>query len=118
METLSKSKKQAIIAKIRQLVLKHHINVAKVDYDVWTKHLDSQAASLADADEERFEAGVIEILAKLRTSHTAFFHNVPDRLFQQHTLNATVHKVAVDGSDYWIFLDVFEGGAADRAGIR
>jgi carboxyl-terminal processing protease len=118
MKTISKSEKQAIIAKIKKLVLKYHINVANVDYDTWARGLDAKSPDLGDTDEQQFEAGVRTVLAELKTSHTAFFHNAPDRMLPQHTLNATVRKVSVDGSDYWMFLDVFEGGAADRGGVR
>src|SRR5207253_4211972 len=65
-----------------------------------------------------FENGVRAMLADLKTSHTTFFHTSPDRLLPQHTLNATLRKVRVNGAHRWMFLDVFESGAADRAGIK
>ena len=74
--------------------------------------------ALAAGTDEQFVAGVRELLAGLRTSHTSFFHDVPDLLPPQYTLNATLRKVEVAGREHWMFLDVFEDGAADRAGIK
>ncbi len=118
MKTLSTSEKAVIIANIKKLVLKYHINVGSVDYNAWATDLDSKTPGLVSATEQQFEVGVRALLAALKTSHTSFFHSAPDRLLPQHTLNATLRKVSVGGSDYRMFLDVFEGGAADRAGIR
>lgn len=118
MKSLTNSEKAAIVRNVKKLVLKYHINVANVDYDGWAKGVDRMAADVAAADEGDFEAGVRTLLAQLRTSHTAFYHNQVDRLLPQHTLNATLRKVTTADSEHWMFLDVFEGGAADRAGIR
>ncbi len=118
MKELTKSEKTAIIVQIKKLVLKHHINVGRVDYDAWVRSVDERTPQLVAGGDRQFESGVQALVADLRTSHTAFFHNVPDRLLPQHTLNATLRKMETNGSEHWMFLDVFEGGAADRAGIK
>jgi len=42
-KTLTNSDKLAILAKIKKLVLKYHINVGNVNYDAWAKALDAKA---------------------------------------------------------------------------
>lgn len=99
--------------KIKALVLAHHVNVAKVDYDAWATAWDAEAPRLESADRDSFERGVRELLAGLRSSHTSFYHDQPTAFPPQHTIGATFRKVATG----WMFLDVFEGGAAHTAGI-
>jgi C-terminal processing protease CtpA/Prc len=118
MKELSRAEKAAILKKVKKLVLKCHINVGGIDYGDWARSLDSRAAELTEADDRQFETGVRALLADLRTSHTGFFREVPDLLLPQHSLNATLRKVQIAGDDRWMFLDVFEDGAADRAGIK
>jgi carboxyl-terminal processing protease len=118
MRELIKSEKTAIIARIKKLVLNYHINVGGVDYDAWVRSVDKHTPELVAVDNRQFESGIQALIADLRTSHTAFFHNAPDRLLPQHTLNATLRRIQTNGSEHWMFLDVFEGGAADRAGIK
>jgi C-terminal processing protease CtpA/Prc len=118
MKTLTQSDKLAMIRKIKKLVLKYHINVGGVDYDLWGQRVDERAPEISAGDQREFETGVRALLAELRTSHTGFFHDVPDRLLPQHTLNATVRKVQFGDADTWMFLDVIEGGPAAKAGIR
>ena len=118
MTELSRSQKRAILDKVKKLVLKYHINVGGVDYGEWRRIVDSRSDELTGADSRRFEIGVRALLAELRTSHTGFFHDVANLLLPQHTLNATLRTVRVAGAEHWMFLDVFEDGAADRAGIK
>jgi C-terminal processing protease CtpA/Prc len=118
MPTLSASEKKAILARIRKLVLQHHINVSNIDYEAWAKEFDAKSPELVDGDRKSFESGVAELLAELKTSHTSFFHAVPDRLLPQHTLNATLRKVVTPQGERWMFVDIFEDGAAHRSSIR
>jgi carboxyl-terminal processing protease len=57
-------------------------------------------------------------VAELKTSHTGFRHagmrNIPAR----HAINATMQRIAVNGSERWMFQDVHQGGPAYSAGIR
>jgi C-terminal processing protease CtpA/Prc len=118
MKELSRAEKAAILKKVKKFVLRYHINVGGINYDEWARTLDSHATELTEADDRQFETGVRALLADLGTSHTGFFREVPDLLLPQHSLNSTLRKVQIAGADRWMFLDVFEDGAADRAGIR
>ena len=73
---------------------------------------------LACSDPEAFEKEVNRLVAELKTSHTGFRHagmrNIPAR----HAINATLHRLAMNGTERWMFQDVHPGGPAYLAGIR
>jgi carboxyl-terminal processing protease len=116
--SLSPKTRAEILASIKKLVLKQHINVGGVNYDEWTKLVDQQASELLAAETDQFEAGVRQLLSKLGSSHTVFYHERGKHVLPQHALNATLSSFSVAGSERWIFLDVFEGGPAEIAGIK
>jgi carboxyl-terminal processing protease len=107
-----------ILKSIKKLVLAHHINVAGIDYGAWISRVDARTAQLLDCDTPAFESGTRELLLELKTSHTVFYHSVPKELLPQHTINATLRDVGVNGARKWMFLDVFDSGPAHDAGIK
>ncbi len=116
--TLNENQRKTILSNIRKRVLKSHFNVARIDYNAWLKLFDERTATLLTGDEEAFEAGVQDVLKGLGSSHTGFYHDRPSRLLPQHTINATLGEFTQGGQRRWFFLDVFEDGPADRAGIK
>ena len=116
---LTKDQRKSILAKVRKHILKSHFNVAGIDYNTWVKSFDERSPELLTGEIEAFEAGVQDLLKELGSSHTDFYHDRPSRLMPQHTINATLGEFT-QGSDQlrWFFLDVFEEGPADRAGIK
>jgi len=107
-----------ILKSIKKRVLASHINVAGIDYGAWAQHVDERTPKLLDADVRVFEDGVRQLLAELKTSHTVFYHSLPKELLPQHTINASLRDVCINGEHKWMFLDVFEAGPADTAGIK
>lgn len=79
----------------------------------WPEDKDS---ILASADTKEFEARVSVSLARLKSSHVAFFHGSGAGVPASHALNATFLK-SDDAEPVWLFLDVLEGGVASKAGI-
>ena len=116
--TLNENQRKTILSNIRKRVLKSHFNIAGVDYNAWLKSFDERTAELLTGDVEAFEAGVQEVLKGLGSSHTGFYHERPSRLMPQHTINATLGEFTQGDQRRWFFLDVFEDGPADRAGIK
>lgn len=115
--TTTARERQKIIHAIKKRVLNNHFNVARVNYTDWIIELDSRTPELLNATEIEFETAMQEILRGLKSSHTGFYHEKPNRLFPQHTINATLW--APEGDNHaWYFLDVFPEGPADRAGIK
>ena len=115
---LTRRQKKQILSAIRKRILKSHFNVAGIDYQAWFRSYDARSSELLDADRKAFEAGVQEVLRDLRSSHTGFYHERPTRLFPQHTINATLGKLDRGAQPQWFFLDIFEDGPADLAGIQ
>ena len=107
-----------ILDAIVKHVLSHHINITGVDYEKWRGSVVAKTGTLLKADEMEFEQGVRDSLIALGTSHTGFYHSQPREMLPQHTINATVRAVETDQGERWMFLDVFEDGPAQRAGIR
>lgn len=107
-----------ILASIKKLVLKHHINVGGVSYDAWTTTVDQRTPGLLTIETRQFEIGVRQLLSELGSSHTAFYHERGKQLLPQHTINATLRSFSQAGAEHWFFLDVFEGGPAQVAGIK
>lgn len=115
---LESKQRVQILQSIKKLVLAHHINVAGIDYGVWTKRVDAQTAELLTTDVASFEGRVRELLTELKTSHTVFYHTLPNESLPQHTINASLRDLSRDCEHKWMFLDVFDNGPAHIAGIR
>jgi C-terminal processing protease CtpA/Prc len=114
----SPKKRTEILTRIKMRVLKHHFNVAGIDHNTWVKRVDERTPALLNVPLGDFENGVRELIAQLGSSHTVFYHERTNRLLPQHCINATLRCFNIDGADRWVFLDVFEGGPADKAGIK
>lgn len=115
---LDSKQRTAILKAIKKRVLAYHINVAGIDYAAWTQRLEDRTPEMLTRDVTGFEMGVREVLNELKTSHTNFYHDVPKEFPPQHTIGATLRDLSRDGEHRWMFLDVFENGAAHVAGIR
>src|ERR1700736_5885783 len=113
--TLDPKKRTQILKSIKKLVLAHHINVGGIDYGAWTKRVDARTLELLAAELAEFEAGIRQLLAELKTSHTVFYHSLPKELLPQHTINASLLDLAREGYHKWMFLDVFDDGPAHVA---
>ncbi len=109
--------RRKIIDTVKKRVLKNHFNAAGVNYTEWITAIDTRTGHLLAATEVDFEIELQEILRRLRSSHTGFYHEKPNRLFPQHTINASLWPPEGDGGP-WYFLDVFPEGPADKAGIK
>jgi len=97
-------------------VLKHHFNIANVDYAEWCREVDERSAILSAADDGLFEEGIRALLAKLKSSHTAFYAGDVNSAKPQHVIGATLRSVTDSGRPHWMFLDVFEDSPAAHAG--
>ena len=60
--SLRPNERAKILASIKKLVLKHHMNVGGVNYDAWTKLVDQRASELLVAETDKFESGVTQLL--------------------------------------------------------
>ena len=115
---LNPRQRTQILACVKKRVLKHHINVAGVDYRAWVKLVDDRMPTLLNVEVEEFESRVRALLKELGSSHTVFYHERTNRVLPQHSIGATLRPFKECEQESWIFLDVFEDGAAHCAGIR
>src|SRR5450631_404205 len=115
---LTLEERTKVFDKVCRLVETRHFNPAMngVDWNALAQSRRDQV--LACADPEAFEKEVNRLVAELKTSHTGFRHagmrNIPAR----HAINATLHRLAMNGTERWMFQDVHRGGPAYLAGIR
>src|SRR5579863_4233406 len=114
----TQQERATILAAIRKYILKRHFNVGGVDYDEWARRFDDHVAALLTGNVDEFEEGIRTSLAELRSSHTVFYHERTNRLMPQHSIGATIRAFDREGVQRWHFLDVFEDGLAQRAGIQ
>lgn len=115
--SLTERERIGILGAIRKQVLKHHINVAGVNYDVWFKHMEERRPALLAGNKEEFETGVQQLLLELGGSHTVFYHESANRFLPQHTINASLRLFEHSDGARWTFLDVNDDGPAHAAGI-
>jgi hypothetical protein len=114
---LNQSERVKIVASIKKHILTHHINVAGVNYDAWSKMVDECTPELLTADIAGFESGVQQLLSKLGSSHTVFYHGSGHEVLPQHSINATLRGVKMGGDERWMFLDVCRTAGARILGI-
>ena len=116
--SLSRVHRSNLLQRLTKLILKHHVNVSGIDYQTWVATIETRTPDLLSCGIGVFEDGIREILTQLGTSHTVFYSGRDALLMPQHSINATVRALPVNGVERWMFLDIFEGGPADAAGIR
>ncbi len=115
---LTPKKRLEIIRNVRKRVLKNYFNSAAADYGEWQTTLDHCKNDLLTGDDTCFEKGIQHLLEDLGGSHTSFYHDSTIRLAPQHVVSATLGKVFNREQPRWFFLDLFEEGPAERAGIK
>src|SRR5215471_11587088 len=103
-------KRLAVVSRVKSAVLKHHFNIGNVDYAEWCGEVDEQSPALIVADDNTFEQGMRNLLAKLKSSHTAFYRTDVNTTKPQHVIGATLRSITHSGGSHWMFLDVFEAG--------
>ncbi|MGA8618939.1 MAG: S41 family peptidase [Candidatus Sulfotelmatobacter sp.] len=107
-----------IFDKVCRLVETKHFNPSMngEDWNALAKNRRDQV--LGCADPEAFEKEVHKLVGELKTSHTGFRHAGMQNIPARHAINVTMQRIAVNGSERWMFQDVHQGGPAYSAGIR
>jgi carboxyl-terminal processing protease len=115
---LTLDERTKILDKVCRLVETKHFNPAMngVDWNALAQSRRDQILACTDA--VAFEKEVQSLVAELKTSHTGFRHADTRNIPARHAINATMQRIAVNGTEYWMFQDVHEGGPAYLAGVR
>ncbi len=79
---------------------------------------ESRERIVAISDPEQFEQGMHELVRKLGTSHTGFFHESVRRLPGRLAIGASFRRAEMDARTRWVAQDVHEGGPGHAAGLR
>ena len=115
---LTLDERTKIFDKVSRLVETKHVDPAMNGADWGALVRSRREQILACSEPEVFEKEVNRLVAELKTSHTGFRHagmrNIPAR----HAINATLHRIPMNGTERWMFQDVHKGGPAYLAGIR
>jgi len=115
--TETPTQKTQIIDKVEQYVNTRFFNPL-ADLAAWKESWpDARGWIQASAGSEEFVERVSQALAKLRSSHVAFFHAAGQHVPAPYALNATFLR-SDDPEPVWVFLDAMEGGVAHKAGIE
>ena len=73
---------------------------------------------LAHEDPDTFETAMHELVRKLGTSHTGFFHQSARKIPARLAIGATFRRADANSCPGWIAQDVHTGGPAQLAGLQ
>lgn len=116
---MSRGQRAAIFDRTAEKVTKYYFDPAYngTDWPRLAKENRERIIAVEDADE--FELAMHDLVRKLRTSHTGFFHESVRRVPARLAIGATFRKVDQEnGKAAWVVQDVHEGGPADLAGLK
>src|SRR3954447_18693867 len=67
---------------------------------------------------EGFELAVHDLVRKLGTSHTGFFHQSVRRVPARLAIGASFRRAEMEAGPHWVAQDVHAGGPGEAAGLR
>src|SRR5579862_250848 len=79
---------------------------------------ESRESIIAMDDPDRFELGMHELVRKLGTSHTGFFHQSVRRVPGRLSIGASFRRAETEAGPRWVAQDVHAGGPGHAAGLR
>src|SRR5690348_5997981 len=115
---LAPTDRLTVSSRVNAIVAERHFYICNVDYADWSQAVDERTPTLLVADDNTFDEGVRDRLCQLKSRHTNFSRSDTSPILPQHVVGATLRSVPRSGAQQWMFLDVFEDGLAERAGIR
>jgi C-terminal processing protease CtpA/Prc len=77
----------------------------------------SREQIVATDDPDQFELAMHNMIRKLGTSHTGFFHTSVKRVPARLAIGVTFSRVEVGNDRFWAVRDIHRGGPGDKAGI-
>jgi C-terminal processing protease CtpA/Prc len=115
---LTFKQRTAIFEKVYKAVTKHYYD-PKFNGTDWPKIAQSRKTEIiATEDPEAFELAMHDLVRKLGTSHTGFFHQSVRRVPARLAIGATFSRVETSDGVRWAACDVHEGGPAATAGLK
>lgn len=118
MIALGFKERSEVLTNVQKLVAKK-LFAPNFDIGVWNALVCSRRDQILQAETIiAFENQVRKLLDELKTSHLAFFHQNLFKIPPQFSISATFQRHDRNGSSYWMFQDVHEGGPAHQSGFR
>jgi C-terminal processing protease CtpA/Prc len=115
--TLTRSQREAILAKIQKLVADKYFD-PNFDEAKWNSIVDLHREYIVGAESvPAFEKAVAMMLAELPPSPLALLSQ-RTLIAPPNAINASFSVRTIDDQPHWVFKDVLPGGVADRAGIK
>ncbi len=79
---------------------------------------ESRESIIAMDDPDQFELGMHELVRKLGTSHTGFFHQSVRRVPGRLAIGASFRRAEAESGPRWVAQDVHAGGPGHAAGLQ
>jgi C-terminal processing protease CtpA/Prc len=115
---LSYKQRTHIFDKVYREVTKHYFD-PKFNGTEWPALAQSSKDDiLATEDPEAFELAMHDLVRRLGTSHTGFFHQSVRRVPARLAIGATFSRIELPEGTHWVAQDVHAGGPADAAGLH
>ena len=85
----------------------------------WPRLARESRDQIISRDEpEQFELGIHDLVRKLGTSHTGFFHQSVRRVPGRLSIGASFRRAETEAGPRWVAQDVHAGGPGHAAGLR
>ncbi len=115
---LSYKQRKQIFDKVYRAVTKHYFDPKFNGTDWPAQAQSSKDGILATGDPEAFEFAMHDLVRRLGTSHTGFFHQSVRRVPARLAIGATFSRVELPEGTRWAAQDVHAGGPAEAAGLH
>ena len=79
---------------------------------------EAREGIISREDPEQFELGMHDLVRKLGTSHTGFFHQSVRRVPGRLSIGASFRRAETEVGPRWVAQDVHSGGPGHAAGLR
>src|SRR3954452_19601085 len=117
-EQLSSEQRARIFDKTEKTVLTKYFDPG-FNGSGWPERAKSERARIIQIeDPEAFELAMHDLVRRLGTSHTGFFHQSVRRVPARLAIGATFSRVERPEGIYWAAQDVHAGGPAELAGLQ
>ena len=116
--SLSYKQRERIFNKVFDAVKRNYFD-PNFNGTEWPKLAQSSKTEIVNIeDPEAFELAMHDLVRRLGTSHTGFFHQSVRRVPARLAIGATFSRIDISGESNWVAQDVHEGGPAESAGLQ
>jgi carboxyl-terminal processing protease len=115
---LSVKQRALVFDKTAEKVAKDYFDPAYNGTDWPRLARESRERIVALEDPEQFELAMHDLVRRLGTSHTGFFHESVRRVPARLAIGTSFRKIDRDGEPRWVVQDLHDSGPAHLAGLK